>query len=118
MLPKPKRLSQSPAYHRSRKQEEAVATKYGGRRVPGSGSGDMKGDDRIDDIARIECKTTQAKSYRVTLEDLAKIESAAISAGEVPIMEIEFLDARGKPIRSIGVMPTWALEKLIDNAKS
>jgi len=116
-LPQPKRLRRSVAAIRSPKQEAEIAKKYGGRIVRGSGCGSEKGDARIEGVARIEAKSTQAKSFRVTREMIAKIDSAAVAAGEVPILEIEFLNARGKPEYSVAVMPTSALETLLDNQR-
>ena len=115
-LRKPKRLQQGTVAHkRSPKQESEIAKRYGGELVRGSGCGAVKGDVRIEGVARIEAKTTARKSYRLTLEDLAKIEQAALSSDEVPIMEVEFIDKKGKPINSIAIIPTWLLEEFLSD---
>lgn len=84
----------------------------------GSGSGSEKGDARLDGVARIECKTTQSKSFSVTREMVDKIATAAAGAGEVPVIEVEFLDARGCPESSIIIMPTWALQTLLSRCSA
>ncbi len=114
--PKARAGQLTPSHHRARKQEKELAVKLGGRTTPGSGNLDMKGDIRIKNIARIECKTTKHKSFPVTLEMIRKIQTAAMSAGEVPAMVIEFIDTKGKPINSVAVVPVWALENLIANS--
>jgi len=109
----PKRTRRSPAHHRSSQQEGEAATRYGGRRVRGSGCGNEKGDARVEGVARIECKTTQKKSFSVNTALIDKIESAALSGGEVPIIEVEFLSPKGDPTHRVAVIPTWALESLL-----
>ena len=113
-LGKPKRLRKTPAHNRAPKQEAETAKRLGGRVVRGSGCGSEKGDARVEGVIRVENKTTRAKSFSVTREMIAKIESAALSAGEVPAMEIEFLNEQGKPVSSISLIPNWALEILVD----
>jgi len=116
-LGKPKRLRRTPAHNRAPIQESETAERLGGRVVRGSGCGSEKGDARVEGVIRVENKTTRAKSFSVTREMIAKIESAALSAGEVPALEVEFLDQNGKPVSSVSLIPNWALEMLIDNAK-
>lgn len=112
-LKHPKRLQsfQTPSHARAPKQEGELAAKLGGRRVKGSGCGDEKGDVRLEGVARIECKTTKAKSFSVTREMIKKVEEAALNAGEVPVIVVEFIDA-GK-YSDVAVIPMWALELLL-----
>lgn len=112
-LKKPKRLKsfQTESHARSPEQEDSLAKRVGGRRVKGSGCGFEKGDVRVEGFVRIEAKTTKHKSFSVTIEMLDKIEDAALSAGEVPAMVIEFRQDRDN--REVAVIPVWALEKLI-----
>ncbi len=100
----------SAAHKASAAQEQRLATTHGGRRTRGSGNQIEKGDVRVPGLLRIEAKSTQAKSYSLTREDLAKIEGAACNAGEVPMMQVDFLDAGGKIISSVYVVPAWAME--------
>lgn len=111
----PKRLmgTQTPAHLRSRRQEREVAAQVGGRLTPGSGAGNEKGDVRVKGLARIEAKTTAKKSYALTIEQLAKIEKAALPSGEIPAMVIEFIDGKGRPLQSCAIVPLWALNDLI-----
>lgn len=108
---------QSKAYWRAPKQEKNVATRIKGRTISGSGSGNKKGDVFVKGIARIECKTTQNKSFSITKDMLEKISNAGIGNDELPVMVIEFLDSKGLPDDEVAVMPMWALELLINKAQ-
>lgn len=103
---------QPKAYWRAKKQEKAIA-----RTISGSGSGRKKGDVEVMNVARIECKTTQNKSFSVTREMVEKITNAGIGSGEVPAIVIEFLDQQGAPESDVAVIPLWALEMLIRNQR-
>lgn len=107
-----KNAKQSKAYHRAPKQEKITAEKYGGYLTPKSGAGIKKGDVDVKNILRIECKTTQKKSFSITLEMLKKIENATIANSQTPAIIVEFLDANGKPIYEVAVVPTYVLEDL------
>jgi Holliday junction resolvase len=108
----PKRLQNSKGYRRSPKQERELATRYGGRNTPASGSGDIKGDVRKKGVYRIEAKTTQAKSFSVTREMIDKIETHALSSGELPAIVIEFLDQDGKPEKEVCILPMFVVDIL------
>jgi hypothetical protein len=107
----------SPAYKHSPKQEKRIAKQVGGYRTPGSGSKKQKGDVRIKGLLRVECKATSRKSFSVTREMLIKIEDAVGATGELPILQVEFLDAKGKIDGSFAVVATSIIEKLIDYAR-
>jgi hypothetical protein len=103
-------LTQS--HRRAPKQEAEIAKRVGGRLTPGSGSGAVKGDVRVKGVVRIECKTTKNKSFSVTLDMLEKIEEAAASGGELPVLIIEFIDDRGRKIKEVAVCPTYVLDSI------
>jgi Holliday junction resolvase len=105
----------SASHVRSKSQEPEIAKRLGGRTVKGSGSGDEKGDVRVDKIVRIEAKTTKNKSFSVTRDMVAKIENAALGAGELPAIIIEFNDD-GKKVAELAVVPLWALETIAKKA--
>lgn len=107
----------TPSHKRAKKQERELAGKLYGKLVPASGSKDVKGDVRIKGVARIEAKTTKNKSYSVTIETIQKIEAAAVSSGEMPILVVEFNDNAGKKIIDMAIMPMYALETLLANQK-
>jgi len=112
----PKRLKgQHASVKRSKVQEASIAARLGAQQVKGSGAGDCKGDVQIEGIVRLEAKTTQHKSFRVTREIIETIEMQALSVGELPVLEIE-IDNQNDPV-SVAVIPTWALDALIDGAK-
>ncbi len=60
-------------------------------------------------VARIECKTTKNKSYRLTVEDIEKIENATFGNNEIPVMEIELELGKKKVL----IVPTWAMDILL-----
>jgi len=99
------------SHKRSKRQEKEIASRIGGRLVARSGAGDVKGDCRVRGVTRIEAKTTKNKSFSVTLEMIEKIEEAAASTGEMPIIVIEF-NKDGKPIKEVAVCPTWVLDSI------
>lgn len=107
----------SPSHKRSKHQEEGAAKRLGGKRVVGSGSGFHKGDVRVKGIMRLECKTTIHKSFSLTLEMVLKIQDQAMACGEIPAMEIEYIDKSGKKLASVAVVPLHILNRLIDNEK-
>ena len=108
----------SPAYKRSKKQEKGLAKRYGGLQTAASGARHKKGDVYVNQVVRIEAKTTQKQSFSVTKEMLDKLTLACVACDELPVIVIEFLDGTGKPEGELAVMPTWALEGLIGRAKT
>jgi len=89
-----------------------MAERLGGRCTPASGSRDVKGDVRVEGVLRLECKNTTKQSFSVTREMIEKIEQAAINAGELPAVQIDFIDARGNVEASVAVVPCWVLDSL------
>lgn len=115
-IPKRKTGQLTPAHNRSRHQEKELAKKLGGRVTLGSGNKDVKGDIRVARVARIECKTTVHSSFSVTREMVRKIQTAAMGAGELPAIIVEFIDKKGKPLSSVAVTPIWVLDLIADFA--
>ena len=107
---------QTPSHARSPKQEKCLAHRLGGERVRGSGCGTEKGDVRIKGVARVETKTTGAQSFSVTREMLDKIETAALSSGEVPAFVVEF-NNDGVPAGEFAVVPMWVLEMVVEGVE-
>lgn len=93
-----------PSNRRAKKQEKELV-----KRIAFSGAGTEKGDVRVKNVFRIECKTTSKKSFSVTLEMIEKIEQAALSSGEMPILVLEFNDGKGNRLKEIAVCPTYVL---------
>lgn len=114
----PRKQRLNPSQIRAKKQEREVAKRLQGRLTPASGAKEEKGDVRVRGVARIECKTTKHKSFSVTLEMAQKIEEAAISTGEMPILLIEFIDDTGKPLGELAVVPSYLLEELCQSKES
>jgi hypothetical protein len=104
--------SNSLSHARAVKQEKELAKRTKGRVTLASGAKNIKGDVRIYKIARIEAKTTRHKSFNVTRAMIEQLEDAALPAGEVPIIVVEFLDRYGQPISEVAVVPTYVLDKL------
>ena len=109
---KPRKAKPTPSHIRAVKQEKETAKRLGGFNTPRSGAGDIKGDVRVKHLLRIECKTTKHKSFTVTLDMFNKIESAAMSGGEMPVLIIEFNDGAGKSLGEVAVVPTYLLDDL------
>lgn len=101
------------SHKRAPRMEKEKAERLGGALVPGSGVGQTKGDVRIKGVARLECKTTQKKSFSITQEMIEKIENAVVGLGELPIVLVEFNDGFGKPLKTVAVLPFYALEELL-----
>lgn len=103
------------SHFRAPRQEKQLAQRLGARTVKGSGVGAEKGDVRLKGVLRIEAKCTKNKSFSVTREMVEKIENAALGAGEVPAIVIEFLDEKGNPVHELAVVPTYVLEMVATN---
>ncbi len=100
------------SYRRSRKQEKALAGRLGGRVTVGSGNQIEKGDVRVRGILRIEAKTTLHKSFSVTMDMIRKIEDAAATGGELPVIVIDFISPQSKVLKSVCVCPAYVLDAL------
>lgn len=100
------------SYRRSRKQEREIAGRLGGRVTAASGSLQEKGDVRVKGVLRIEAKTTMHKSFSVTMDMVRKIEEAAASGDELPVIAIDFISPQGKVLKSVCVCPAYVLDAL------
>lgn len=103
------------SHRRAPKQEKELALRLGGRTTLASGSKHEKGDVRIKGIARIEAKTTKHKSFSVTLDMVDKIEAAALTSDELPVIAIEFNDGAGRKLKEVAVVPIYVLDLLKDS---
>lgn len=99
----------------SKEQEKEHAIRLGGRVTPGSGNKEIKGDVRVKGILRLENKTTKHKSFSVTQRMIDDIENAALPYGELPAIEIDFIDDNGKLLRQVAVVPSYILDLLVNN---
>lgn len=87
--PRPAVARPRPTRSISDRHEKKVAKQVGGRRTIASGATPAeKGDVKAHDL-RLECKSTEALGYRLTLADLQKNEAAA-QGEEIPVFAIEF----------------------------
>lgn len=114
--PRKEDRARSVAARHAPKMERRIAQTVEGRLVKGSGCGWEKGDARKTGICRIEAKATERKSFSVTREMVEKIESAALGAGELPAIAIDFVDSRGNVTHSCYVVPKYAVEDLLRGA--
>jgi len=99
---------------RATRQEHERAQDVGGRRHKGSGALPwLKSDFSKKGVFRADGKTTEAKEFRLTRQDLDKIRSEA-KWNEVPVIVIDFLD-RGthRTEDSWAVMPWDDFKELI-----
>lgn len=93
-----------------KKQEAKTAERIGGRLTARSGAGDEKGDARRQGVVTVECKSTAAKSFSITMDMIEKLENAACLRGELPVFHIQFVDAVGNTVKSVCVIPDYALD--------
>lgn len=112
-----KEAKKAKAYKRAPKQEREAAAKLGGRLTPASGAKFQKGDVKVPNLARIECKCTGADSFRVTREMLDKIEAAGLANDEIPFIEIEFLNERIGSAKRVAVLTSAALNTVLNRLK-
>lgn len=70
------------------KQERSSAAALGGRRTPGSGMLDEKGDGRVFGRFRIENKLSLSDKYRITSDVWKGIRDSALDAGERPVVQV------------------------------
>jgi len=101
------------AKNRSKVQESEIAKRINAKTTKASGSKDEKGDVRLRKVLRLEAKTTTKKSFSITQDMLDKIEDAALGSGELPVIEVEFLNEKGRPFRSVCVVPTYVLDMIM-----
>lgn len=95
-------------------QEKRIANKLGGRTTLASGALAEKGDVRVHGVARIEAKSTVKRSFSITEDMLHKIETAAMASGEVPAIYVDFLTNDGQLRHTVAVLPSHALDSLLD----
>lgn len=107
----------SAAHSKSADNERAVVQRLGGKVVPRSGAGIKKGDGQIKGLARLEVKGTIHNSFPVTKKQLAKNDEAALSAGEIPVMIVQFLSPSGAVEDEQAVIRLSDLEELMRRAQ-
>jgi hypothetical protein len=79
---------------RSRRQERRTAAETGGKTTPGSGNTFVRGNDVVTGGWSIECKTTVAKGYRITLDALLAAERNALMDSREMVFQIEIQGRR------------------------
>lgn len=96
---------------RADKQERRVAKQVNGRQTIASGQTPIdKADVKVAGELRIECKTTEKKSFTLKREDLLKIMAQA-QGDEMPVFMIEFVSP--SPSVEFAVIPTdWFIQLL------
>ena len=107
------KLKSTPSHSRSPVQEKELAKKLGGKVTAGSGCGNEKGDVRLRNVLRVECKTTKNASFSVTTDMIDKIEAVALAHGELPAMLIELENGSRRP-RTVAVVPAFVLDMIRD----
>lgn len=102
----------------SKRQEQRVATRTGGRRVPGSGCvPGMKGD--VDSRFRLlECKTTAKKSIRIEQQWLTKITREAGMKMKTPGLVFSFPDMPSDVEQDWVIVPMRDFTALLRDAEN
>lgn len=101
----------------SQQQETDAARRFGGRRRGSArkfrgdenASGGQRADVHVPGFARIECKTTKHRSFRVTADMLAKLAEATFGSDEIGFLEVEI-----QGVGRVYVIPDWAMERIIE----
>lgn len=100
------------SHARSSLQERDIRDKMQAILTRGSGSGHDKLDVKIPGLLRVECKNTTKKSYKLKLDDLKKMYQGC-KDGEVPFMEIEFIDEDSKLLGRFVITGFEVIERYI-----
>jgi hypothetical protein len=104
------------SHARSSLQEKDLKEKLQACLVRGSGSGKDKMDVKIPKLLRVECKNTLKKSYSIKLDDMQKMYNS-VKDGEVPFMQIDFIDKESRTLGRFIVTGYEVLERYVeDNA--
>ena len=86
------------------RQEARVAGAIGGRTTPGSGNAGTPGD-VINRRVLVECKRTDKKSRRISVEELTQLTEDARELGRTPVMALEFATDDGETPQDWALMP-------------
>lgn len=88
-----------------RAAEKKLAKRLGAKLTPASGALSFEKSDMTLSDFRIESKATMKNSYRISLEDLLKVNQEALEKGGYPVFVIQFVAPSGD-IRAGG---SWAV---------
>lgn len=96
------------------KQERASASRLGGRRTPGSGMLDEKGDGRVLGRFRIENKLSTHDRFRMTSDIWATLRHVALNAGERPVVQVRLTVPTGGYL-DLAVVDLDDYQQMMDN---
>lgn len=105
----------------SQKQEKVIAERVGGRVQPGSGSprNPLKKGDVSTPFMLLEAKWTRKKTYKLSIEELAKIQRESRGVGKIPIFVVGFDEDVGVSVdKQYCVIPFRYFEELLDVIES
>ena len=74
---------------KSDRHEKKAAKKIRGRQTPASGAMNFNKADVFNDLVRMECKTTEKRSYSIKKELLLKV-AGETEHGKIPVFNIQF----------------------------
>lgn len=74
------------------KNEKRVMEEYGLKATPQSGAGWLIKEDGQNENIIAQLKSTDAQSYRISLDDIDKLEYHALVENKIPLFIIEFLE--------------------------
>lgn len=92
------------AQARSGLQEADIVKKLNAVLVRGSGRGHDKGDVKVPDILRVECKNTEKQSFVITREMLKKMKDMC-EGQEVGFIAVDFIDKDSMTVDQFVVTP-------------
>jgi len=75
---------------KTKKQEKEIASLIKGKRCPASGAFYWAKSDAVSKKFRAECKLTEGKSIRITVEMIKKISKEAFQTHRDPLLAVRF----------------------------
>lgn len=89
------------------KHEKQISEIIDGKLTKGSGAGYTKGDIQSEDLF-VECKQTNAKSFRVTEQLINKLEKDSFGSKKIPCICVQLGNKR-----TFYVLPDYVFEELV-----
>lgn len=114
MFKKPKRTGTTK--FKSTKHEKKTAEDFGGKLVPGSGAGVIKGDVHTKELY-LECKTTSKTQYTLTATTLEVLTRNADLEDKIPVLVLQLADETKGQNREWVILPSPEFQELYERSK-
>jgi hypothetical protein len=110
----PNYFDKEPTTKISKKHEKDIAEKFGGTRVPGSGSFSGLPGDVKDNVFLHECKATDGGGTRIAAKWLKNISQQALDLGRIPLLELHFADQQEPASKDWVMLPVMDFLSLLE----